>query len=315
MIAACGTFLLILLISPLCLSALLNYDYNTISRYEPATQKATLLIKYPFMPAHEFPDAKLWTYNNKAYATYEYKHIFTAWRTYPARPIISCLLRHNIVANETIQGPFYNVSFVGMHFIGEDLYALANTQDGSASHLYKVDREKLVVTAILDLTKYGPLGTANVVDESAKLLYFTTISGKQQATDKLLTINLKDMTVTVVGSLAHFPQLSNLKLYKGNLYSIYNNKQEAASHISVLTLDTKGQFIHEYKIDQPTDVAILYSSVLVPQAGQIVFTYGDSFSSFGHRTHTCVFNIEDQKMIDYVGNYVVTPYELINVPL
>ncbi len=232
------------------------------------------------------------------------------WRTYPPRKATGCILRHEIIANETAQGPFYNVEFLSIHTIGDSLFALAMSQDSNQSTLLSIDKQKLTIEKIADLTRYGRLGTANVA--AGDQIYFTTT--QEDKANDLYSIDVKSMLVKKAGSVHHLPLLNNLISYNGNLYSLYwNNNFPESQTISILQLGLDGKVIKDTRVEQSSASATPFAATLVPETNAIAFSYGDSMGMMGHKTHACVYDIATSK-ITQQENKIDTPYLLVNIP-
>jgi hypothetical protein len=107
--------------------------------------------------------------------------------------------------------------------------------------------------------------------------------------------------------------LNNLFLINKQFYTIYNwHKAPSDFTISNLTMKQLDRVNKQLNIEQPTSVAVMTERVLDIDTNQIVFSYDDDFSMFGHDVHVVIVDVEEWKVInDVYKRYSSSPYELI----
>jgi len=177
-----------------------------------------LLMNYEFIANPEFPDKNLWQYNQFVFAVDRTQNrLFTSWKTYPPRPDISCLMRHNIQSNETKQGQFYNITLTALHFDfnNQHLFTIGTTRDGLSSFLWEVDQNTLKLRELIDLTSQGKPQVGSTFDKLEDILYYRTET-------ELIGIKMMTFMITTICKLDSNPYLNNLFLINEQFYTIYN---------------------------------------------------------------------------------------------
>ncbi|CAF1121569.1 unnamed protein product [Rotaria sordida] len=273
-----------------------------------------LLMEYDFIPDPEFPDKNLWTYNQFVFAVDQRRNrLFTSWNTYPPRPNLSCLMLHNIQTNETQQGQFYNITLTALHFDfnNQHLFAIGTTRDDLLSLLWEVDQNTLTLRKLIDLTSQGQPQVGSTFDILENILYYRTETA-------LIGIEMKTLMIKTICKLDSNPYLNNLFVINEQFYTIYNWRKAPSdftiSNLTIKQLDRTCRVNKQLDIEQPTSVAVMTGRVLDVDKNQIVFSYDDNFSMFGHDAHVLIVDVGKWKVInDVQKRFASSPYELIYV--
>ncbi|CAF1484199.1 unnamed protein product [Didymodactylos carnosus] len=223
-------------------------------------------------------------------------------------------MRHNIKTNETHQGQFYNVTLTALHFDlnNQHLYAIGTTRDGQSSFLWVIDPDTLTLQERIDLTPQGKPDIGSAYDILENILYYRT------QTD-LIGIEINTLMIRPLCKLDHLIYLNNLYVMNEAFYTVYNWRKDSydftVSNLTLKQLDKRYcRVIKQLNFEQPTPVAVMTGRTLDVDKSQIIFSYNDDFSMFGHSVRVVTVDLKEWKVINYVyKRFANSPYELIYI--